>query len=90
MFAIDGILSEIDKLKEKYRDIPDLQVELSSLKEAIQDARSKPVKKFCHRSIGGAYERMCKGKECDRYNNCRVVWKRGELDLVTYGIGEEL
>jgi len=89
---IENLQSQILALKfEKYNEIPkeNLMNELNSIRLAILNTPDKPNSKICHRSLSGPELRECLGKNCDRYNNCMIAWKRALLDRKTYGIPEE-
>jgi len=86
----DPILKALDELIATYQKNGALTLdELTTLKTRVAAYQSKRVGKICHRSMSGSFPRTCMGPQCDRYKNCRVAWKRAEIDMKTYSLEEE-
>jgi len=69
-----------------------VHADLVKLRELLERGQyqSPPLNsKICHRSMSLEHTKACIGSCCDRYNNCRVAWKRALLDLKTYDLVEE-
>jgi hypothetical protein len=88
----DPIILEIEKLIDRYQHLGVVVFDLALLRDHIMERAQSPspLEKICHRSMARATSRKCVGSKCDRYKNCRITWKRAELDMKTYDVREEL